>query len=170
MGPDESVVSNGVAPQRPGVGEVTRLKSLVQQFAREFGFLVAKRTPCGHAVSPSYAHCLMVLLERESAALDTTQTELGARLAIDKSNIARICAKLEVAGHAVQSPATDDARRRIVRLTPKGRRMATQIDAASNERFYRVMSAIDPKQRKTLLESMSALNAAIQTLEKVDEL
>lgn len=149
----------------PSAGQVEELQSLVQTFVRAFGLLVTKQTPCGHPVSPSHAHALMALLEREGAELETSQSDLGARLGIDKSNVARLCAKLHAEGHAVQEPAPDDGRSRQLRLTAKGRRMAEKIQSSSFERFQRVAAAVAPEQRQALLDSLAALNAAVSTLE-----
>jgi DNA-binding MarR family transcriptional regulator len=148
--------------------EATRLKTMVQEFARSFGLLVTKQTPCGFPLSPSYAHCLMLLLEREKQGLQTSQTEIGARLTIDKSNIARLCAKLEKAGHATQQRDPGDGRGRLVELTAKGRRMAERIEAASNDRFARVLAAVPVAQRPRLLASLGVLIEAVRTLEEAE--
>jgi DNA-binding MarR family transcriptional regulator len=150
----------------PSSGQVEELQSLVQAFVRSFGLLVTKQTPCGHPVSPSYAHALMALLEREGAEVETTQSDLGERLGIDKSNVARLCAKLHAEGHAIQEASPDDARSRQLRLTTKGRRMAEKIQSSSFERFRRVAAAVAPEQRQVLLDSLTALNAAVSTLEQ----
>ena len=150
------------APTEQGVAA---LQGLVQSFVRSFGLLIAKETPCGHPVSPSYAHALMVLLEREGDELHTSQSDLGARLGIDKSNVARLCARLHSQGHAIQEPSPDDGRSRHLRLTAKGRRMAENIQNSSLERFRRVAAAVAPEKRQVLLDSLAALNAAVMTLE-----
>lgn len=145
--------------------EAARLKSMVQEFTRKFGLLVTKQTPCGFPLSPSYAHCLMLLLEREKQGLHTSQAEIGGRLTIDKSNIARLCRKLEKAGHATQQRDPDDGRGRLVELTAKGRRMAERIEVASDERFARVHAAIPVGQRAQLLASLRVLIEAVRVLE-----
>ncbi len=146
--------------------DVAELQRQVQSFVRSFGLLVTKETPCGHPVSPSYAHALMVLLEREGAQLATSQSDLGARLGIDKSNVARLCERLHAQAHAVQARSTEDGRSRQLKLTAKGRRMAEQIAGASFERFQRVAKGVPPNKRAALLESLSALNAAVERLKE----
>jgi len=155
-----------VAWREPSLDEVERLKSLVQTFARNFGLLVTKQTPCGYPVSPSYAHALMVLLRRHHSGLDTSQSELGMRLGIDKSNVARLCSRLESSGHATQQRAPDDGRGRHLTLTVKGRRMAERLEDASNERFFRLTQAVLPEKRSALLESLEILATAVQCLEE----
>jgi DNA-binding MarR family transcriptional regulator len=146
--------------------EVRRLKSLVQDFTRSFGLLVTKQTPCGFPLSPSHAHGLMLLLERERQGALTSQAEIGGRLTIDKSNIARLCTKLEKAGHATQQRDPEDGRGRLVALTAKGRRLAERLEAASDERFARVLAAVPSAKRAQLFSSLATLTDAIRALEQ----
>ena len=142
------------------------LQSSIQGFVRSFGLLVTKRTPCGQPVSPSIAHALMALLDREEARVITYQHELAELLALDRSSIARLCSRLEAEGRLKQEAAPDDARTRVLRLTPSGQRMASNIRAASLERFSRIVEAIPASRRQPLLEALKVLTAAVQTLEE----
>ena len=151
---------------RSSEADVARLKSLIQSFARSFGLLVTRQTPCGLPISPSHAHCLMVLLERERAGLETSQFELGDRLSIDKSNVARLCGKLHQDGHAVQTRSPSDGRGRLIRLTLKGKRMAERLETASDERFRRILKAVAPDERGPLLTSLETLTAALRLLDE----
>jgi DNA-binding MarR family transcriptional regulator len=161
----------GAALAREGTrrDDAVRLKALVQQFSRNFGLLVTKRTPCGFPISPSHAHSLMILRERERDKFVTSQTELGARLTIDKSSITRLCRKLESSGHATQTRSPSDGRGRIVRLTAEGRRLAERLEIASQERFARVLSAVSPGKRSMLLSSLEELVSAVSALDEEDE-
>jgi len=149
----------------PSEAEVHRLKALVQTFTRSFGLLVTKETPCGYPVSASYAHCLMVLLECDEGDVGTSQTALGARLGIDKSNVARLCSRLESSGHATQTRDPADGRGRLLSLTTKGRRIAKRIEVASHDRFQRVAQALPPRKRATVLAALEALTSAVQALD-----
>lgn len=140
------------------------LQVSVQAFVRSFGLLVTKQTPCGQPVTPSHAHALMILLEREERGMTTKQSELAEQLALDKSSITRLCERLETDAHATQQPAPDDGRSRLLELTPRGRRMASTIQAASLARFRRVAEGVPPAKRRALLESLQLLTEAVQTL------
>ncbi|HKY36752.1 MAG TPA: MarR family winged helix-turn-helix transcriptional regulator [Polyangiaceae bacterium] len=140
------------------------LQVSVQAFVRSFGLLVTKQTPCGQPLTPSHAHALLVLLEREERGITTRQSELANRLGLDKSSIARLCERLEADAHAAQHPAPDDGRSRLLELTPRGRRMASTIQAASLARFRRVAEGVPPTKRQALLESLRLLTAAVQAL------
>src|SRR5215216_3174540 len=96
--------------------EAHELQLSVQTFVRTFGLLVTKQTPCGQPVSPSYAHALMRLLERERAGCATPQSELAEDLGLDKSSIARLCSRLEADERITQKPGADDGRSRQLEL------------------------------------------------------
>jgi len=150
---------------RAQASDVRQLQRLVQELVRSFGLLVTKQTPCGHPVSPSHAHALMVLLERDGD--HTTQSELGAQLGIDKSNVARLCARMHEEGHVVQEVSAEDARGRELNLTAKGKRMAEQLKGASLARFQRVLHGVPLGKRRQLLDSLQLLNASVALLDPV---
>jgi DNA-binding MarR family transcriptional regulator len=150
---------------RAQASDVRQLQRLVQEFVRSFGLLVTKQTPCGHPVSPSHAHALMILLER--AGDHTTQSDLGAQLGIDKSNVARLCARMHEEGHVVQEVSAEDARGRELNLTAKGKRMAEQLKGASLARFQRVLHGVPLGKRRQLLDSLQLLNASVALLDPV---
>ena len=141
------------------------LQASIQAFVRDFGLLVTKQTPCGQPVSPSVAHALMALLDREEAGVATHQHELAELLGLDRSSITRLCSRLETDGRLKQEPAADDARTRLLRLTASGQRMAGNIRAASLERFARIVEAIPVGKRRPLFEALNLLTAAVRTLE-----
>jgi DNA-binding MarR family transcriptional regulator len=145
------------------------LQESVQGFVRSFGLLVTKQTPCGQPVSPSVAHALMILLAREGASLDTFQHELAELLGLDRSSVQRLCTRLESDGRVKQEPAPHDARTRRIRLTASGQRMAANIQAASLQRFVRILEAIPHSKRQPLLESLKVLTEAVLTLEEKHE-
>ena len=136
---------------------------------RSFGLLVTKETPCGQPLSPSYAHALMVLLERSREQTPTSQAALGITLGIDKSNITRLCSRMEAAGHVSQERAPDDGRSRLVSLTGSGKHLAQRIEQASQDRFSRIVVALPRHERSAVFASLAALNAALETLDEAGE-
>lgn len=135
------------------------LRGAVQQFVRSFGLLAGDHTPCGEPLATSHAHALMVLLSRAGAP-PVMQQELGSALGLDKSSIARLCAKMERAGHVSQQRSPSDGRARLVELTARGRRLAEQVDAASRGRFAAVLAAVPEACRPALLDALDVLNDA----------
>ena len=146
--------------------EARELQLAVQTFVRTFGLLVTKQTPCGQPVSPSYAHALMFLLDRQDGAKPCSQTELAEGLGLEKSSIARLCSRLEADQRITQQAGPDDGRSRHLELTARGRKMAETIRAASLERFHDVLSAIPPAKRRSVLGSLELLTGAVASLAK----
>jgi DNA-binding MarR family transcriptional regulator len=108
----------------------------------------------------------MLLVERESAGLVTTQSELAVELGLDKSSIARLCARLEADARINQQRGAKDGRSRQLELTARGRKQATEIQGASQARFRRVLEAIPPGKRQAVLGSLQLLTQAVATLSK----
>jgi DNA-binding MarR family transcriptional regulator len=135
-----------------------QLRSRVQAFARGFGFLRTSQTPCGRPLPLSQAHALMFL--RRRGATQTLQRDLGVALGIDKSNVTRLCRKMESAGHVRQVPARDDARARVVTLTVKGARLAREVESASRAKFERLYRALPAGERAPVIAALDLLVAA----------
>lgn len=146
-------------PSNCGEGE---LRELVQALFRRFGVLQAEATPCGQPLAPSHAHALMLLLAADRLGSRPTQSELAAGLGIDKSNVARLCAKLESAGMIRQQEDLRDRRRRTLRLTARGRRSAARVEAASQERFARLAEAMPARELRRVTAALATLNDAIE--------
>ncbi|MGK4005010.1 MarR family winged helix-turn-helix transcriptional regulator [Sorangium sp. So ce1036] len=157
--PDQGVSCAAAAP------DVERLREAVLAFVRSFGLLAGDRTPCGKPIPISYAHALLFLLEAGRRDELPTQQRLGGALRIDKSNVARLCAKMERAGHIVRRRSPEDGRARLLALTARGRRLAEQVDGASRERFSRLLGATPAPLRASLSASLEALATAASTLD-----
>jgi DNA-binding MarR family transcriptional regulator len=174
-------VTRGLKQQPPQPGQpggpsssstepAEQLRVAVQRFVRSFGLLGSGQTPCGTPISTSYAHALVVLLERGHLGERSTQQELGEALGIDKSNVARLCAKLQHAGHATQQRSLNDGRARLLALTASGRRLAERVQAASRDRFAQLLEALPSDEtRSAVLASLEALNAAINSTHRLEK-
>ncbi len=131
----------------------------MQQLFRQFGALATGSTPCGKPLSMAHAHALMVMLTKG----ELSQRELANQLCIDKSNVARLCAKMVEAGHAVQMADDQDRRSRRVQLTSEGTCLAREVDAASRSRFTSLLKQLPAERRRQVLEALdhlvSVLNA-----------
>lgn len=136
---------------------VDELRRVIQRFFRRFGALAADSTPCGKPLAVAHAHALMVLL----AQGELTQQALGAELGIDKSNVARLCAKMVRASHLKQRPSKRDGRSRLVSLTARGARLAQEVDGASRARFGALLEGIPEPRRADVIVALSHLVDAL---------
>jgi DNA-binding MarR family transcriptional regulator len=143
------------------VGEARQLQRSVQAFVRQFGLLSENSTPCGRPLSPSHAHALMII--RQGTATGVSQTDLRAHLRVDKSNVARLCQKMESAGHIVQVKDAVDERVRRLELTAKGRKVATDLETGSQRKFAGILKRMTAKERQAVLHGLEILNKAIST-------
>lgn len=136
---------------------VDELRRVTQRFFRRFGALAADSTPCGKPLSVAHAHALMVLL----AQGELTQRALGAELGIDKSNVARLCAKMVHAHHVKQRSSERDGRSRLVSLTSRGARLAQEVDGASRARLGALLGGIPEPRRADVIVALRQLVDAI---------
>jgi DNA-binding MarR family transcriptional regulator len=155
--------------QKAAHQDVEHLRGLVQEFVRRFGLLVTRQTPCGLPISPSYAHALMLLLQRSRAGLTSLHSDLAGSLGIDKSNVARLCERMVDAGHAGQTVPPADGRSRLVTLTEAGTRLAQRIEQGSRDRFSAVTAKIPARKRRAVIAALADLNAAVAQTAAGDE-
>jgi DNA-binding MarR family transcriptional regulator len=137
------------------------LRALLQQLIRSFGLLAGDTTPCGKPLAVSHAHALMVLLEHARLGRTPGQRELGTALGIDKSNVARLCRRMEKAGHLRQGHSREDGRARVLSLTPQGTRVAEAVERSSLARFAELAAAVPTAHRPSVLSALELLNRAI---------
>jgi DNA-binding MarR family transcriptional regulator len=159
-------------PKKPSPARATSddLRTSIQRFVRSFGLLTADQTPCGVALSPSHAHALMVLKEREQQGAASTQQDLVRLLGIDKSNVARLCAKMAERGDVLQVDSATDGRAWSLALTTKGRQLALRVEAASRLRFERMLSAMpSDAARGDVLRALAVLNDAVAATRRMEE-
>jgi DNA-binding MarR family transcriptional regulator len=146
--------------RRPTAAQTDDLRRLLQRLFRRFGALGTDGTPCGKPLSMAHAHGLMVLLAKG----ELSQQHLGAELCIDKSNVARLCAKMAEAGHATQRQCAKDGRSRRVALTSRGKRLAREVEAASGARFRSLLTEVPPDRRPQVLEALEVFVSALDAL------
>ena len=144
----------------PTAAQSDELRRLMQRMFRRFGALATDQTPCGKPLSVAHAHALMVLLAKG----ESSQRDLGADLCIDKSNVARLCAKLVEAGHVTQRSSEADGRSRRVSLTARGQRLAREVEAASGARFSALLAGVSADRRTQVVEALQHLVAALDAL------
>lgn len=148
---------------RPSSGsdDAGALRTAVQRLIRSIGLLAENRTPCGEPLPVSYAHALMVLLEAQQANEHPRQQDLGRVLGINKSNIARLCEKMERAGHLQRKRSSGDGRARLLTLTDRGARVAVAVESKSRAHFQKLLVAIPAASRSIILGALAVLTDAV---------
>ncbi|RMG07672.1 MAG: MarR family transcriptional regulator [Planctomycetota bacterium] len=147
--------------------DASALRQHVHRFLRSFGLLACETTPCGQPLPVSYAHALMILDGVSGDDEAPTMGALARELGIDKSNVTRLCRRMQDAGHLEITRCGEDGRVRCLRLTAAGRRLAKQVERSSRRRFERILSHIPPERRAELLRGLDLLGEAVaRTLEE----
>lgn len=138
--------------------EARALRDALRRLIVEHGALDEACRPCGAALSLPHAHAL---LELRAAPRPLTVGALARRLRIDRTNVSRLCAKLEALGHLERSPDPDDGRAWALSLTREGRALAAQVDRASLAHFRRLAERLEGALPE-LVDALERLRAAIR--------
>jgi DNA-binding MarR family transcriptional regulator len=117
-----------------------RLRDAVRRLVVAHGALEEMRRPCGTEMSISHAYALLELQQHEGPI---TVSALAERLAIDRTNVSRLCARMEELGELVREVHPEDKRAVALRLTARGRKAAGNVDAASARHFDRLARRLD---------------------------
>lgn len=133
------------------------LQGHMVSLVRSFGLLQTERTPCGQPVSITEAHVLMEL-EKVECLL---QGDLIWLLHLEKSTISRLVTQMERRAWIERVRDPDDRRSVILKLTEKGRHMASSIAEARQAKFAQLYASIPANARERVLESLAILVEAM---------
>ena len=136
-------VMDGKTATRTGVGRHSNSAS-TQAAARALreawrravvahGSLEEAKRPCGTPLKISHAYALLELLQHNGPL---TVSQLAGCLAIDRSNVSRLCIRMEEAGEIERQEHSEDARACALSLTKAGRKLARKVDESSTEHFF----------------------------------
>jgi DNA-binding MarR family transcriptional regulator len=125
-------------------------------FVRAFGLHRPDETPCGTPVPVSEAHALSVLADEGPL----NQTDLVHHLALGKSTVSRLVDQVVARGWARRATSPDDARCRLVELTPAGHEAARTMAQARAARIARLLRRIPEDDRPAVLAALETLTEA----------
>lgn len=135
-----------------------RLRHATRHLLLAHGTLDDLRRPCGTPLPMPHAWALIELLHDGPM----TVSALAERLRIDRTNVSRLCSRMEAQGELVREVHPDDARARLLRLTDAGRQAARSVDAASAAHFARLAEALGPDHDR-VLDALHRLAEAMRT-------
>lgn len=144
--------------------EVEEFRSQLQDFVRYSDVLDNGHVIDGEQLSASSIRAMLVLLECHAQEQFPMLTDLVDMLGIDKSNVTRLCQKLEASGYILISRDDDDRRVKRVSLSEEGLEVAREVNRISFARFSRLLEHIPDDDRQEVMRSLNLLNQAIQTL------
>lgn len=140
------------------------LRDAVRQIIISHGALKAARRPCGTPLPLPHAYALLELLH---SADPVTVTALAQRLTIDRTNVSRLCARMEASGELMMQAHPDDGRARVLILTHKGEALARGVDASSAEHFAGIARTLGASAGP-VIEALELLRSAMVLSEDED--
>ena len=129
------------------------LRDALRRLMVEHGALDEDARPCGALLSLPHAHAL---LELHAHGAPISVSELASRLRIDRTNVSRLCQRMEVSRELVRTVGSKDGRVRMLSLTESGERAAARVDRASIAHFSRLAGVLG--------DDLSAVVRAIEQL------
>lgn len=129
-------------------GQIAQLRRFNRAFTRRIGALDERFMGRGRPMAES-----RMLYEIGPDGQELRR--LRARLGLDSGYASRLIRSLEGAGLIELAPSPADARVRVARLTPKGRREFALLDAASDRAAETVLVPLTPGQRDRLATALT---------------
>jgi DNA-binding MarR family transcriptional regulator/GNAT superfamily N-acetyltransferase len=142
------------------LGMIAQIRDVSRAIVREWGFMGGDFA--GTDLSPSTVHALIEIDKGE-----VTARELGTRLRLEKSSVSRLLRKLVDSGDVLETPSTDDARSKMLSLSPQGRRQVEAVHDFANAQVAGALKRLLPGQDRTVLDGLRLYTRALQGAETV---
>lgn len=140
------------------------LRDALRRLLVAHGALDEARRPCGAPLTTSHAWALLELRD----AGPSTVSALAERLNIDRTNVSRLCARMESDGEVARVAHPQDGRARLVKLTDKGERLAATVDRSSTDHFAVILGRLGGDEGG-VIEVLDALTRAMGSTHKQEE-
>ena len=134
-----------------------QLRDAVRHLVVANGTLQEARRPCGTPLSIAHTYALIELLQSVELV---TVSDLARKLEIDRTNVSRLCARMEDAGEIARNVHPDDGRAWAVRLTPAGRKLARRVDLSSTRHFEHIAQTLG-RSTAQVIEALNLLEHAL---------
>lgn len=136
------------------------IRELLQIFVRRFGLLNADccESCCGEEVSLVQSHILFEIARQKNPAMQQVADELG----MDITTFSRQIKTLEQKGLVRKTPDEEDRRVNLLSLTPKGERVANQIDLHMTRFLTQLFTHFTEFERESVVRSIKLLNEALR--------
>ena len=128
------------------IPRIDRMRAASRHIVRELGFM--QKVLAGTELSASAVHTIIEL----GYGTVNNATELGALLRLEKSSVSRLVQKLKKEEFIKVDSLPDDKRSRILSLTPKGKRLLSDVERYARQQLrsaFHSLSASDVAQIET---------------------
>jgi MarR family transcriptional regulator, lower aerobic nicotinate degradation pathway regulator len=128
----------------------------VDRLYRRLGFLLRRAHQIADAVFEAEcgkfgltaSQCGTLVVANSGARLD--QTSIGLALGFDRATTGEILKGLQGRGLISRKPSVEDARKRVIALTPRGRKTLEQLGAGLERAQERLLVPFTPQDSATL--------------------
>ncbi len=108
-------------------------------------------------MSLPHAYALLELLQSDGSL---SVSDLAQKLSIDRTNVSRLCARMQDAGELLRTQDPRDARTWRLSLTPQGHKAATKLDKSSLRRFEGLTARLGD-DAEAVMQALERLNEAM---------
>ena len=131
--------------------QIARLRAFNRDYTRRIGVLSEGLLDSPYSLTE--VRVMYEIAHREGV----TAGDLATDLSLDKGYLSRLLKGFEAKKLLTRTPAAEDGRRQLLRLTPAGVRVFTPLEERSQEQVRRMLSALDDERRRVLLEAMDVI-------------
>jgi len=135
---------------------IEQIRTASRCMVRELGFM--RNTLAATDYAPSAVHALLEIGARKAM----TAAQLADFLGLEKSSISRMVRKLIEAGELNEKLSADDGRSKYLRLTPRGKRTLSAIDAFGRAQVSRALAQLTADQQLAAAEGLQSYAQALQ--------
>ncbi|WP_119026722.1 MarR family winged helix-turn-helix transcriptional regulator, partial [Acinetobacter pittii] len=129
---------------------IDEIRSSSRIMVRELGFMSS--TLAATDYSPSAVHSLLELENRGSL----TAVQLGQLLGLEKSSVSRMLLKLIKAGEIREEQDKNDARLKVIKLTPKGVETVRKINNYGEMRVIQAIEKLKSYEQLVIAQGLTA--------------
>ena len=126
------------------------LRKAADRFFREFG------------LTQSQFNVLLVLRDQPQGC---SQTSISQLLLVQAANTTVLLRRLEARGLLVREPDPNDDRAKVVRITPKGRKLLARVEPLYRQQVEALMSAHPPRALAQFVNKLEALQRATESID-----
>jgi DNA-binding MarR family transcriptional regulator len=126
------------------------LRKAADRFFKDFG------------LTQSQFNVLMVLRDSPQGC---SQTNISHRLLVQAANTTVVLRRLEARGLLVREPDPNDDRARVVRMTPKGRKLLARVEPLYRRQVEALMSEHSPRALAQFVNRLEALQKATESID-----
>lgn len=138
------------------ISEVDSVRTASRMMVRELGFM--QPTLAATNYSASAVHALLEIDAHENM----TSAQLVQRLALEKSSVSRMLAKLITAGELYEEPDQSDARVKLLRLTEQGHKTVEHIHSFGQMQVRQAFEHLNRSQQQAVAQGISAYAGALK--------